>query len=369
MPTIFSHIVQKRFPEVNEDIATDSLAYILNSSDAARTALMKLLRNIVQHIPSLRFRAQCIEGSLRPDMWGYADDGPRLYVENKFWAGLTDNQPIAYLKQLATKSQPSLLLVVAPTAREPMLWRELLRRLRDADVEYTPRPLVSGITRSVDTSLGPALALVSWTNLLSILEHDCADDLRARNDILQLRALCEAADSNAFTPFSAEELTDQRIPMFMLNLSTIVQASVERAVAHGFLSTKGLMPQASAERVGRYIRFGNAHETMRPGAWLGIHFRLWLQHGTTPLWVVFHNTEWGKARFVQPLLESWALRHHAIAANDEEDNFMISLNVPAGEEKDCVTDMIAAQLETMHQCMLTPHDGKQEGCDDSSGGR
>ncbi len=31
MSTVFSHIIQKRFSGVNEDVATDALAYILAS--------------------------------------------------------------------------------------------------------------------------------------------------------------------------------------------------------------------------------------------------------------------------------------------------------------------------------------------------
>ena len=32
MQTVFSHIIQKRFSQVNEDVATDALAYILVES-------------------------------------------------------------------------------------------------------------------------------------------------------------------------------------------------------------------------------------------------------------------------------------------------------------------------------------------------
>ncbi len=31
MHTVFSHIIQKRFSQVNEDMATDALAYVLES--------------------------------------------------------------------------------------------------------------------------------------------------------------------------------------------------------------------------------------------------------------------------------------------------------------------------------------------------
>lgn len=37
---VFSHIVQKRFSQMNEDIATDALAFVLESSAAARDFLL-----------------------------------------------------------------------------------------------------------------------------------------------------------------------------------------------------------------------------------------------------------------------------------------------------------------------------------------
>ena len=100
MSTVFSHIIQKRFSQVNEDVATDALAYVLESSEAARSGMTKLLRGILPDLPPLRFKTQQVDGTIRPDMWCFAGAEPRVFVENKFWAGLTDNQPVSYLKQL-----------------------------------------------------------------------------------------------------------------------------------------------------------------------------------------------------------------------------------------------------------------------------
>ncbi len=46
MKTVLSYIVQKRFSMENENIATEALSFIANSSEAARGGLMKLLREI-----------------------------------------------------------------------------------------------------------------------------------------------------------------------------------------------------------------------------------------------------------------------------------------------------------------------------------
>ncbi len=207
MQTVFSHIVQKRFSRVNEDVATDALAFVLHSSESARNGMMRFLRGSAPNLPSLRFRTQQTEGSIRPDMWGYDEAEPRVFVENKFWAGLTDNQPVSYLKQLAGYTQPTILLVVVPDAREQTMRRELSRRLQDGGISTTDRDTTSdSIVNSITTEIGPILAITSWTRLLSVLELEVANDPSARSDLLQLRALCEAADSDAFIPILSVEV-------------------------------------------------------------------------------------------------------------------------------------------------------------------
>ncbi len=117
MSTVFSFIVQKRLSQENENVATEALAFILDSSERGRSGLMKLLRGIAPDLPTLRFRTQQTEGVARPDMWGLDGDTPRVFVEYKFWAGLTENQPVEYLRLLKGYPAPTLLLVVVPAAR------------------------------------------------------------------------------------------------------------------------------------------------------------------------------------------------------------------------------------------------------------
>jgi len=106
MQTVFSYIIRKQFSSEYENVATEALAYILNSSESARKGMMKVLRNIAPDMPDLQFRTQQTEGSLqtedniRPDMTGYHESETRVFFENKFWAGLTENQPISYLDKL-----------------------------------------------------------------------------------------------------------------------------------------------------------------------------------------------------------------------------------------------------------------------------
>ena len=139
--TVFSHIVQKRLSQESENIATEALAFILQSSEAAQGGMMKLLRGIVPDLPNLWFRTQQMQGNSRPDMWGLDETASaHVFVENKFWAGLTDSQPVSYLKELGERPHSSLLLVVVPAAREKAVWRELARRLAESGISADGAP-------------------------------------------------------------------------------------------------------------------------------------------------------------------------------------------------------------------------------------
>jgi len=341
--TVFSYIVQRRYSYDYENIATDALAFILESSEPARSGLMKLLRGIVPDLPSLQFRTQLSDDNARPDMWGFDGIVPRAFVENKFWAGLTENQPVHYLKLLAGNIQPSLLLVVVPAARQETVWRELLRRLENDKSGDTTK----GKVRSIATGIGPILALTSWGELLSAIDAELADDPQARNDVIQLRALCDAADNQAFLPISPEQPTDQQTPAFFLQLNSIVQGAVDLAVTAEFLSIKKLLPQSSWERVGRYIRFPGATGV---GAWFGTEFTLWKEQGATPLWLIFSGSEWGRAPEVRPFLEPWASRN-GVPAVSRDDEFAVGIHLATGQEREAVIAHVSNQLKEIAQVL------------------
>lgn len=342
MSTVFSHIIQKRFSHMYENVATEALAYILESSEDARKGMTKLIRGIIPDMPQLRFRTQQMEGSIRPDMWGFADLEPRLYVENKFWAGLTDNQPVSYLEQLAEYPISTLLLIIAPADREETIWRELKRRLEGAKLTCTVQEPPSGISNLVKTELGPMLALASWTSVLSTLEYETTDDPAARSDLIQLHALCNSADDDAFKPISYSEMSDQRTPASIIQLSSVVKSVAELAVSEGKVCIDNLRPQASWDRIGRYIKL-SSDPLGGAGAWFGIHFSLWKAHGTTPLWIVFSRGDFGRAQEVRPLIEPWAVQKGIFTVMNGSD-ISIALDIPAGEERIEVVRCLAKTL-------------------------
>jgi hypothetical protein len=345
MQTVFSHIIQRRFSLVNEDVATDALAFILETSEAARNGLMKLLRGIEPSLPPIRFKTQQVEGSIRPDMWGYSEGKPHIFIENKFWAGLTDNQPVSYLEQLATYSNPSILLVVAPAAREHTLWRELKRRMESAGIQFKERDYSAGEIFTAETDLGPKVALTSWNKVLSMMEVEALSDTQTKSDLVQLRSLCEASDINAFTPIQKSETSNQRTPALISQLNSVAQGVVDKLAAESVINLNNLRPQASWDRIGRYARFiyPTGHGII---FWFGLHFDLWKAYGATPLWLYFINDDYGRGQEVREIIEPWAAANGKLSANLGA-NFCLALGILTGEEKQAVVQNIADQIKAV----------------------
>jgi len=319
---------------------------------------MRLLRNTAPELPALRFKTQQTEGGIRPDMWGFADNRPCVFIENKFWAGLTDQQPVSYIKQLATYQQPTVLLVISPAARVQTLWRELNRRLAADGIDVEAQRAAPAVPCSAVTlSASVILALTSWAAVLAVLESECIDDPGARGDIAQLSALCCSADDDANAPVSAAELTDQRTPAFILQLGRVVQFATDLAITQQAVSVFGLRPQASWDRIGRYVRLSR-DAGRGAGAWFGIELGLWKTWGLTPLWLIFTDSAYGRGQEVRPLLEPWAAKNGVLTARGD-NYFAIALEMPTGEEKDEVIRSLAGHLTTIADVLaqLPPQTG------------
>ena len=360
MKTVFSHIIQRRFSVEKENIATDALEYIIRSSDVARKGMMELLREIDNELPDLWFRTQQEEGNARPDMWGYHGKTPLVLIENKFWAGLTENQPVEYLRLLSKYSEEGILLMVVPEARLETVWRVMLKRTQDADISISDKQVGNTIYRAADTDMGPVLAITSWEKLLDTINSKLSEGSKSRNDLFQLRALCDAAESDAFVPISPSLLSDQRIPTMVLQMKSILNRVMEKGVSEGIISTKGL--KASHNRsdmaVYNYLSFPGK----KGGGRLTLNMKNWRRYGGTPLWLEFVFTGWGRGMEVRDILEPWCVEK-GISVHTEKNKFIIGIDILANEEKGAVVKHILSQLRTISQ-QLPPKEEKKEDGDE-----
>ncbi len=169
--TLFGHLAD-RFVVQRENLATEALAYILSRSQPARLALGQLLSLGGVVIPeSLSFRTQAAgEDHAIPDLVGENEQGQQvLIMEAKFWAGLTDAQPVDYLRRLEAESRTALVFI-APQQRIEVLWRELVDRCQQAGIACTASPQSFPDVRLARVAHAQYLAVVSWRTLLHTLQ-------------------------------------------------------------------------------------------------------------------------------------------------------------------------------------------------------
>jgi hypothetical protein len=176
-----------------ENLATESLLYLLQRYEGARDALIELASDVGYAGPrDLQFSTQVHmqHGSI-PDLVGAISDGTNvLLVESKFWASLTPNQPTGYLERLPQNGE-GMVLFIAPEKRHEELWDQLVARCRSRGLDPAGEAAETPNWRTARTSKG-RLAYVSWSFTLGRLEErlkEVGDD-RGASEVWQLKELC-----------------------------------------------------------------------------------------------------------------------------------------------------------------------------------
>ena len=171
-----------------EPAATQALHYILNaSSDLART-FVDLLEGGRFEIGRIASEWVYAKG-VKPDL-AIHDTGKtcRMFVENKFDAPLTKNQPVNYLDALP-QHPASVLAFIAPEYRIDGLWKELKDACDSAKLTEESRTADRRRIR-VDNR---TMLITSWRRVLDALQKVAAERGRSaiEQDIVQLRGLAE----------------------------------------------------------------------------------------------------------------------------------------------------------------------------------
>ena len=337
--------LQPMFSNRAEDIAVEALGHILSGSDAARQVLLDMLAAGGAHvgeIAQIRTQVSGDEGT-RPDLAGFDQDGrERVLIEAKFWAGLTENQPVAYLERLPA-NKPSVLLFVAPAARIDLLWAELGRRVSESKSGISLDPDIAAAGMRGATAAGKRhLMLTSWANLLDRMAGPAAAaaDSHAATDIQQLRGLTDRQDHDAFLPLRSEEL-GLEFPRRMLGLQRLVDDATDRAIAAEWASTKGLKVTPQAWGYGRYLRLSGA------SAWFGISFYDWARTQPTPLWLWFSNPP------EETLHALASLRRRNPPELFDYDGLCVPIALPVAAEYDAVLDAVVKRLEEIARLLGT----------------
>lgn len=337
--TLLAHLaLQKKFSDKYENIAVEALGHILSESDAARHVLSDVLRTggaEVGEIARVETQVSGEEGT-RPDLSGFDQHNKkRVLIEAKFWAGLTDNQPVAYLERLP-ENQASALLFVAPARRFELLWQEMCRLVREAKIELMIRGHEEENLRSATVGGKRRLMLTSWTYLLDRMDlrASTSRESHTESDIQQLRGLAEQMDDGAFLPLRREELGPE-FPRRLRNLERLVDEVIERLVQKE-LAAKGTTSRSNTA-YGMYFKLSGAD------AWFGIDHYKWAEVRDTPLWLHF-NAVW---QSVQPFSEIRE-RLQSLAPELFEyagDVLVVPIYPPVNVEYDTVLNAVVARLK------------------------
>ncbi|MBK7829720.1 hypothetical protein [Nannocystis sp.] len=336
--TILGHLVGWGLSRRYEDAATEGLAFLLQRHPQVRERLVTLLRAAQPGLPGdLRFATQELFAAGRPDMCGRHGDAVRVLVESKFWAALTDNQPVGYLGKLAEEPAPTLLLFIVPERRRVYLWRELQERLKAAGIGH--HSVGDDLVEISGRDPSQRLQITSWSALLKALAGGPDDDARA--NLEQLAGVCRIADDSEARPLVREELTDPQVPARMMQYVDIVRGVVDRGCPEVFRSAGGRNSfywYATGEKI--QFAWDNA-----PGAWLGVDLVRWRRYANGPLWLHF-DWQWGQARVVRDRLEVWAAAQGR-ALCDTDEGVMLHLDLLVEREQAVVIDDVIAQLRTI----------------------
>ena len=334
---LLTHLAQS-LPQT-EKLASEALVFILSKSATARGAFAQFVSHPTLTLPrDISFRSQARdEADTIPDIAGMDEEGIEcVLIEAKFWAGLTDNQPVEYIKRLS--SRHSLLLFLVPEARLATLWPELTRRCSNGGMEPTPVEIAGGhwtCARVGTQSMG----ITSWRRLLGFLSGEVlkAGERDTAQDLDQLDDLCSRMDTDAFLPLSGTELAPQ-IGRRFAQLCDLVDRGTELLVQKGVADKKNLRTKGIKGTYGQYFRLRGC------GCCLSIDPYLWSTHAETPMWLDVTDEKWKRTRRIKTSLES-LFRSCPPRAYETEGLFCIPIHLPLNVEQDGVLKEIVRQIE------------------------
>ena len=189
-----------------EDVATFALGYILEQSDALNKAFTKLIGDKLnlELAESLLYTCQDADTEHgRPDIAGYKDGTLRVLCEAKFYAGLTVNQPVSYLKRLQGTDNSGVVFI-CPRDREISLWDKVVESAKAADLSC------SKIADNCMDYSGTRMSILSWSEIIAELLRVATErHPEMLGDLRQLEGFCYKVESEAFIPFNEDDLSIQ----------------------------------------------------------------------------------------------------------------------------------------------------------------
>ena len=332
-----------------EPVATQALAHILNGSTSLAAEFLSLFRPVGDEIvlgqiaPEKPLDKKDIKKGI-PDLT--VIDGSRrrrFLVENKFWTGLGETQPVSYLNELPDEEGFALLFVV-PSGRVSVVWKELRARCSEAFLPIGEDSNENGTTWA---RVGErTLLITSWNRVLKKLrlkaEAEGLEELK--QDIIQLHDLARREDRTALLPLRADEVTDQAIPRRLENYVDLA-LEIARTVATQNEAAQ-LISGTYDHEIGRGIRYEQGFDL-----WLGISITVWRIRGISPLWCHVAQERFANVDGLIAELEVLPeLNHHGVYVTT--DGLYIPVQLKLGAVRDALIDDAASKIQDIVNVLL-----------------
>lgn len=332
--SVLAHVVHG--VQQPEPAATQALTYILKSNPVLTRSMVDILRSANIEFEPGRVDAELVFEESQPDITIFDEHGRlRMFIENKFWAGLTEAQPVSYLEKLAA-DPPSALVFVVPEERVPTVWSELKQRCDDKELEWNQA--LNGNKKKYHASVnGKTVMVVSWktvlTGLWDIARMEGLES--AKHDITQLQGLVNSVNMGAFLPIQAHETNNQVIPNRLINYIDLIPPVITKLKEANIANTDGLAWGFRFYQTGHFL---SIHANQKFPAWLGIHHQRWRDKGISPLWCRIKGHGLNVTHFeTVPELFTVAFMHG--------ENVWIPIRLKTGVERDEVIENVVEQFK------------------------
>ena len=279
--SLLSHIASS-FINQYENVANSSLCYLLNKYREVREALENLTGIETQ---LLDFKTEYVTDYGRPDIVGISANGAHqkqlvsLIIEGKFWAGLTKNQPVEYIKILSPEGQ---LLFLAPSKRVDSLIEEIKVLLGE---QYSEEKI----------------KVTSWIDFIERTKNiptPSSFNAELQSDLYQLERLCEYVDVESMPPLDVVYLdpVHGRVTHQLASLLDDCKVQVRRWKESDF---SGLSSGSGKSWTGFYFRsHGFACQLFFSS------YRWFMENSKTPFFLTVWDGDFKPSQRVSTTLES-----------------------------------------------------------------
>jgi len=327
-----------------EDIASESLTYILKKSLRARQTINQIINlNTGLIFSDLSYKTQNIGENLeRPDISGINENGKEvLIIEAKFWSSLTNNQPNEYLNRLEANTT---LLFVVPKLRIRAIYEEVLQKVKQNFSNFETDSTNQTITLN---QISKHILIKSWSEILIAIKSELTqeDNQTLISDINQIIGFCDTIDRNSFQPITDTDLSPS-IPRKIISYYDIVDKVVDEIKNRTEkASTKGLNKTRQKFGYRRYFSLGNF------GLGIGLEMDLWSEYFDTPFWLYIVLKEasgkWITTEEFKRKCEkvSLLLNIHLVII---KNNIYFSLKSKINETEDLVINDLVNQIELIY---------------------